>query len=136
MDDEQGDASTLVRTDFSDDSAWVSLVRAATAESPEGFQAELRLIDERQYDGRLPSELASSGLHRQGQPVLFVADREALTDREQPILCVDLLHQPGRSFRCIPAELWGVENNLRLFNMDFEEFAESADADGVFRGFE
>ncbi len=133
MDD--ADASPLVRTDFSNDAAWFSLVRAATAESPEGFQAQLRLIDERRHDGRLPDELARADLHRQGQPVLFVADREALTDQEQPILCVDLLHQPGRSFRCIPAELWGVENNVRLFNMDFEEFAESADADGVFRGF-
>ncbi len=136
MDDEQADASTLVRTDFSDDSAWISLVRAATAESPEGFRAELRLVDERQYDGRLPDELVGTGLHRQGEPVLFIADRKALTACERPILCVDLLHKPGQSFRCIPSELWGVENNLRLFNMDFEEFAESADADGVFRGFE
>jgi len=29
-----------------------------------------------------------------------------------------------------------VENNLSLANMDFEEFADSVDADGVFRGFE
>jgi uncharacterized protein DUF6924 len=31
--------------------------------------------------------------------------------------------------------MWGVENNLSLANMDFEEFADSVDADGVFRGF-
>jgi hypothetical protein len=29
----------------------------------------------------------------------------------------------------------GVENNLSLVNMDFVEFAESVDPDGVFRGF-
>jgi hypothetical protein len=28
-----------------------------------------------------------------------------------------------------------VENNLSLFNMDFFEFADAVEADGVFRGF-
>jgi hypothetical protein len=31
--------------------------------------------------------------------------------------------------------MWSVENNLSLSNMGFEEFAESVDEDGVFRGF-
>jgi hypothetical protein len=35
----------------------------------------------------------------------------------------------------IPAELWSVEINLAIANMDFEEFAENTDADGVLRGF-
>jgi hypothetical protein len=34
----------------------------------------------------------------------------------------------------IPTELWSVENNLALGNMDFKDFAQSVDADGVFRG--
>lgn len=29
----------------------------------------------------------------------------------------------------------GVENNLSLANMGFEEFADAVDEDGVFRGF-
>jgi hypothetical protein len=28
-----------------------------------------------------------------------------------------------------------IENNLSLFNMDFWEFADNVDDDGVFRGF-
>jgi hypothetical protein len=51
------------------------------------------------------------------------------------LLVVDLKRRPGRSFRVIVQELWGVENNLSLANMDFEEFADSCDPDGVFRGF-
>jgi hypothetical protein len=43
--------------------------------------------------------------------------------------------EPGRGFRVVPAELWGVENNLSIANMDFAEFAHHADPDGVFRGF-
>jgi hypothetical protein len=31
--------------------------------------------------------------------------------------------------------LWAVENNLSLANMDYEEFAEAVDAQGIFRGF-
>jgi hypothetical protein len=45
---------------------------------------------------------------------------------------------PDRSkppFRCIPAEMWGVENNLNIANMDWEDFADEVDADGIFRGF-
>ena len=66
---------------------------------------------------------------------VFVADAIALTESERPILCVDLIDQPGRAFRCIPRQLWGVDNNLSLANIDFDEFATSVDADGVHRGF-
>ncbi|MFD8420360.1 DUF6924 domain-containing protein [Streptomyces sp. NPDC059668] len=37
--------------------------------------------------------------------------------------------------RVTAAELWGIENNLSLANMDFEEFTGAAGNDGVFRGF-
>ena len=48
---------------------------------------------------------------------------------------MDLLGEPGRTFRVIPSEIWGVENNLSIANMGFEEFADAVDSDGVFRGF-
>jgi hypothetical protein len=42
----------------------------------------------------------------------------------------------GRTpFRCISSELWGVDNNLNISNMDWEDFAGAAGKDGVFRGF-
>jgi hypothetical protein len=31
--------------------------------------------------------------------------------------------------------MWGVENNLSLANMDFAEFADATDPDGIFCGF-
>jgi hypothetical protein len=60
---------------------------------------------------------------------------KTFSDAEQPVLVVDLCEQPGRTFRVIPREMWGVENNLSIANMDYDDFANSADADGVFRGF-
>ncbi|MBU3863716.1 hypothetical protein KN815_06325 [Streptomyces sp. 4503] len=54
---------------------------------------------------------------------------------EMPLLVIDLWDVRGRSIRVIATELWGIENNLSISNMYFEEFAESVDEDGVFRTF-
>ena len=130
---EEFDSSPLVRTDFSNDAAWDSLIAVASNRSPDGFQALLRVVEDSACEGVRPEHLV--GQDWQNASILFVADAEAQSHSEQPILCVDLIENPGRSFRCVPAELWGVENNLRLGNMDFEEFAEATDPDGIFRGF-
>jgi len=53
-----------------------------------------------------------------GQSFVFIADRFAITNREHPVLVVDLVEEPGRTFRVVPSEAWGVENNLSLANMD------------------
>jgi hypothetical protein len=65
----------------------------------------------------------------------MVADRVAHTEPDHALLVVDLHKEPGRTFRVVPSEAWGVENNLSLANMDFEEFADAVDEHGVFRGF-
>jgi hypothetical protein len=41
----------------------------------------------------------------------------------------------SRTFRVVADELWGVAANLDMANMEFEEFADAVDEDGVFRGF-
>ena len=52
-----------------------------------------------------------------------------------PILVVDLRRERGRGFRAIPSTIQSIENNLSIANMDFFEFANAVDEDGVFRGF-
>ncbi|POX60459.1 hypothetical protein C3492_27380 [Streptomyces sp. Ru62] len=37
--------------------------------------------------------------------------------------------------RVIAGELWSMENNISIGNMDWEEFVDAANGDGVFRGF-
>jgi len=71
-----------------------------------------------------------------GHFFMFVVDHTALSHAEHPILVIDLNDEVGRAFRVIPSEMWGVENNLSISNMDFYEFADNADADGIFRGFD
>jgi hypothetical protein len=41
----------------------------------------------------------------------------------------------GREFRCEVGEVASIEANLSIANMDFEEFADGVEDDGVFRGF-
>jgi hypothetical protein len=126
-----------LRTDFADDAAWHSLRAAIEVPSEEGFLAHLEFISDSAYDGltvqQLLQLLPKGADHNQS--IAFLADQRALTDPERPVLVVDLYDSPGRTFRVIPTEMWSVENNLSISNMDYSEFADSADPDGVFRGF-
>jgi hypothetical protein len=125
----------LLRTDFSDESAWVALCEAIRApQTPDEFFACVTPVSDHAYDGATVEQLVARS-SPDDHTFILVADRRALADPEHPVLVVDRVHEPGRTFRVIPLEAWAVENNLSLANMDFEEFADNADPDGVFRGF-
>lgn len=124
----------VLRTDFSDDDTWESL--CAAIEAPQGdFRAYVDCVSDERFDQINVEELLE--LHRRSnyRSYLFVVDHTTLTDPDRPILVVDLLIEPGRRFRVVPSEMWSVENNLSLANLDFADFADSADNDGIFRGF-
>jgi hypothetical protein len=129
------DSSLLLRTDFSDDAAWAALCEAVQEPSEEGFQARLDCINDTAYDRLTVEQLVALAPKGGDLTFAFIADRIALTNPERPVLVVDLYDDPGRTFRVIPREIWGIENNLSIANMDYNEFAEHADPDGVFRGF-
>jgi hypothetical protein len=130
---ESGNA-LVIRTDFSDEAAWDRLCGAIRTPSPDfGFLANVDFVSDRQYDGATADALVAEA--PDSQQLLFVADRVALTHPEQPLLAVYYFDKPFRSLRVIPSELWGVENNISLANMDFDEFAENVGPDGIFRGF-
>jgi hypothetical protein len=127
-------AALVLRTDFSADSAWDSVVVACTEPSPEGFQAGLSFVDDPLFAGVDADDVAAMpGAAARG--FVFLVDAVTLTHPEMPLVAVDLHDEPGRSFRVIPGQMWSIENNLSLSNMFFAEFADSVDADGVFRGF-
>ena len=54
---------------------------------------------------------------------------------DSPILVIDLYTEVGREFRALPRTIQAIENNLSIANMDFREFADSTDSDGIFRDF-
>jgi len=129
------DNSLLLRTDFSDEAAWASLCEALRQPSGEGFSAFLACASDRAYDGLSVEQLVAMTREGGDRSFVFIADRATLSAPEQPVLVVDLHQEPGRTFRAIPREMWSVENNLSIANMDFSEFADNVDPDGIFRGF-
>lgn len=130
------DGSVLVRTWFGGaDRDWESLVSAVRTPSEEGFLASVEIVDDPAFTDLGADALATA----QPDPatVSFLADRTTLTQADRPILavCTRPDEDENRPFRVVPAELWSVENNLNLANMDWSEFASAVGPDHVFRGF-
>ncbi len=127
----------VLRTDFSDESAWRSIRAAFDVPSPiDGFLANLTCVEDRSFEAATVADLVAAAAAGQYRTFMFVADSVTMRDADHPVLVIDLADEPGRTFRVIPSEMWSVENNLSLANMDFDEFADAIDAAGIFRGFE
>jgi hypothetical protein len=124
----------VLRTDFSDQAAWEAILTAI--QEPVGeYRAYVEFLDDQQYRDLTTDQLLALLPEDHNQAILIVADRTAISQPDRPLLIVDLIEQPGRTFRAIPAQLPSVENNLSIANMDFDEFADAVDESGVFRGF-
>lgn len=126
----------VLRTDFSDDAAWRAVCEAIVAPSPaDGFLANVTFVEDRTFEGAAPDELVAAASAGPYRSFMFVVDAVTIGGAEHAVLVIDLVDRPGRSFRVVPSEMWGVENNLSLANMDFEDFASAVDAHGIHRGF-
>ncbi|WP_329454480.1 DUF6924 domain-containing protein [Streptomyces sp. NBC_01497] len=126
------DSTPLVRTDFSDEEAWRALLTAVTTPNEDDFLANLQIVDDPDH-----RDLTSEQVAGLAGPDLFliVADRTALTAPGRPLLVLYRDEDESHELRVIAEELWSIENNISLANMDWDDFASSADEDGVFRGF-
>ncbi len=100
-----------------------------------GFAPYLQCLSDPAYEGMTIEQLLNEAAKGTEHLFVLLVDRVTLTHPERPILVVDLNDEPGRTFRVVPSETWGVENNLSICNMDYYEFADNVDADGIFRGF-
>jgi hypothetical protein len=128
----------MIRTDFENREAWEAicdLVRSPAHIGDDVFHAHVEFIDERDYCGLSVEELVEGIQKPYVHSFFFVVDETAVANPEFPILVVALGKPRVRTFRAIPSQIQGVENNLSTANMDFEEFADSVDEDGIFRGF-
>ena len=126
----------VIRTDFSDQRTWDALRAAIEAPVGDfGFLADVEFVENRKYAGRGTRQLLESFPEGGAPTFVIVADLTTMSQPEHPLLVVDLHTERGREFRAIPSEIQAIENNLSLANMDFAEFADRVDTDGVFRGF-
>jgi hypothetical protein len=81
---------------------------------------------------RLPARLPA----RVQAPDPVLVDAVAVSELEHPILVVNLNATVDvEPFRTLPRQVQSIQNNLSLANMDYIDFAGSAGADGIFRGF-
>jgi hypothetical protein len=147
----------LLRTDFSDDAAWSTVVSEVTRPADLGggydeYQPAISPFDDRFFEGATGASLAEiwSSHAMEGGYVLLADARssaEAADGRDVTVEYVDLsvegdedselLHSYlGRTFRCAAREVAAIEANLSIANLDFSDFADSLDDQGVFRGFE
>jgi hypothetical protein len=130
----------VVRADFSDDALWADLMELIVSPTVEGFGANVEFVEDQTLAGLDETAITSSvpRLYPHGyeHSVMFIVDASTTASPEHPLLVLDLHEgEPARPFRCTPRQVQAIENNLSISNMDFFEFANSADADGVFRGF-
>ncbi len=124
----------VLRTDFSDDAAWKSL-QSLLENTDDEFAPGLDFISDPAFDGLAAEQLKSMLSDAESHTFAFIIDRTTLSDPDHPILLVDLAGALGKTFRVIPAAAGEVASNLSIANMDFDEFAQAAGPDGVFRGF-
>jgi hypothetical protein len=126
----------VLRTDFSNQSAWDtirSLIRKPV--SIFRFRANMEFLDDPEFSDIEKEQFMALLPRNYNHTFSFVVDRLAISSPGFPVLVLDLFEMSGREFRTIPSKIQGIENNLSIANMDFEEFANTVDERGVFRGF-
>ena len=128
----------VIRTDFENQQAWETickLIRAPVAEGSDTFYAYVDFLEDTGFRNLSKEDLLTCVPRDYAHSFLFVVDSTAITQPDFPILVIDLYADCGRSFRAVPTKIQSIENNLSIANMDFAEFADSVDKDGIFRGF-
>jgi uncharacterized protein YbcV (DUF1398 family) len=126
----------VLRTDFSDQSTWDRL--CAEIRKPVGifrFMAFVNYLDDAQYAEISKAQLLQLLPPNYNHSFIIVADKTTFTHSEHPLLIIDLFDDSKRDFRAVPKQIQAIENNLSIANMDFEDFADNVDQDGIFRGF-
>jgi Domain of unknown function (DUF6924) len=126
----------VLRTDFSDQAAWekiCAIIREPVSDLQ--FLANVEFVNDMEHAGITKNQLLELISNNYNHTFIIVVDQTTISDPEHPLLIIDLYERSGRDFRALPSQIQGIENNLSIANMDFEEFAEAVDEDGVFRGF-
>ena len=109
-------------------------VNEAMGQSLGAIETPMCVVDDPEYRDvgidRL-AELSAGTSHS----ILLVVDRIAISHPDHPVLIIDVAVEPGRTFRAVPSQIFTIESNLSIANMDWKDFSGCADDEGVFRGF-
>ena len=126
----------VLRTDFSNEGQWTAICTEIVTPHPEyGFIPYVEFISDIHFQNFTEEMLNSHPPTEYQHAFIFLVDDLTFSNPEHPILCIGLLHNKGMKFRTLPSEMWCVENNLSISNMDFENFIDQLDENGIYRGF-
>ena len=126
-----GQGALLIRTDFAHPEQWQTLLTQTSTPTPDGVVANLLTVDHPRWQSASPADLAAAA---PGE-LLILADTVALSSPDLPVLVLSTQDEQLEQLRVAASALASVENNLTLANMDWRDFTEATDPDGVFRGF-
>ena len=127
----------LIRTDFSNDDLWHQV--CARVQEPVGdmkFFANVTPVDDKAFEGLTAEQVLDLLPKDNDHALVILFDHTSVISAAHHLAVVDLSDEPGRVLRVAPADIQSIENNLSIANMDFEEFAENVDAEGVFIPFD
>ena len=124
----------LLRTDSTRPDRWGALLACIETPNDLGFLAYVSVLTDPELEGLTEEDIRQLSRTDNGTSFVLVADELAQADDDFPILVVDTSGAGRPSFRAACQCLWSIQNNLWLANMDWEEFSEATDHDGVYRG--
>src|SRR6266581_3317406 len=101
----------LIRTDFSDQSAWKRLA-AAVREPEDPFTFNMEIVDDRANSGATVERLMGALPEDYPHSFMVVADSVSISQPDHPLLIVDLSEERGRQFRAVAAQVASIDNNL------------------------
>lgn len=138
-----GDGALLVRTDFGHQQVWDELRELIRGQVPEGLLTTLRLVDDIAYEDATAEQLLDLVPGGAGYPYIALADaataQPAQRVQDRTLLIVDNYdeddEEQGLTFRAVVSELASIDANLATANMDFAEFTDEVDEDGVYGRF-
>jgi len=130
----------VLRTDFSDEKAWDDICRIIRTpvknDTSLEFKAYVDFVSDPAFEELALPDILSVLPDQEDHYVMFIVDSVTIQSSQYPLLCVDLVQGNGDNFRVIAAAVQGVENNLSVGNLGFDEIAELVDEEGVFQGIE
>ncbi|MFC4562406.1 DUF6924 domain-containing protein [Nocardiopsis mangrovi] len=133
----------LVRTDFTDDAAWESLLDSVHRPGPgyddpiDDFGDYIDALDDPVFDGATPEQLMAlvrpdeEDAEESDAEVLLIADATAMRDPGQGVLVVPLTGRIGCAFRLIPEQAGIMVANLMIGNQDIEDYMDDRTREGL-----
>ncbi|GLY72367.1 DUF6924 domain-containing protein [Actinoallomurus iriomotensis] len=120
----QGDTDLIVRTDFSDDAAWETLLETVYRPGGGGpiddFGDYIDVVDDPVFEGAAPEQVMA--VLREWGEVLLIADGDTMRDPGHRVLAVPLEGRIGCAFRLDPDQVGSMVANLSIGNQDIEDY--------------